>query len=279
MTTPADRTVVSADGTSIAVREIDSVSGTASIADLAKPALVIVGSVFDDVGSPMLTTLATRLSERFRVVLFDRRGRGGSGDTLPWSREREVEDVAAVLESLGGGPVHVLGLCTGAGLVLQALGAGVPFDRAVVYEPPYRAAAEPDQDDLTFAVQLDEMLEAGRRSAALRAFLVRVLGVPVTHVTALRLRPAAWRRMLRVAPTLPRDWRMMTGLGIPERVLSAIGVPVLVAAGTDSADWLKLAARAVVEAVPDSEHTVLIDQGHVADPEVLASEVERFLLR
>ena len=36
----------------------------------------------------------------------------------------------------------------------------------------------------------------------------------------------------------------MNGLAIPERVASAVGVPVLVAAGSDSLDWMRRAARA-----------------------------------
>jgi predicted acyl esterase len=39
---------------------------------------------------------AKRLAaEGFTTVDYDRRGRGGSGDTQPWALDREVEDVAA----------------------------------------------------------------------------------------------------------------------------------------------------------------------------------------
>jgi hypothetical protein len=36
------------------------------------------------------------------VLNYDRRGRGESGDTPPYAREREVEDLAALIEAEGG---------------------------------------------------------------------------------------------------------------------------------------------------------------------------------
>lgn len=276
MDTSADRTVVSADGTSIVVREVRV--GTPSIADLVKPPIVVIGSVFDRVGTPYITGLAERLAQRFRVFLYDRRDSTPRPQNVPWSVEREIGDLDAVVRSIDG-EVSLLGLCTGGGLALRSIAAGLPVRGAVVYETPYRSASDPDEDDVLLAVRLDEMLAAGRRSSALRAFLVRVLGLPVGQVTAMRLRPAQWRKLLTMAAALPREVRVMTGLAIPEQVFAGIGVPVLVAAGTDSPDWMKLAVRAVVEAVPGSEHTVLRDQGHIADAEVLAAAVERFLLR
>jgi pimeloyl-ACP methyl ester carboxylesterase len=43
------------------------------------------------------------LTARFTVYTYDRRGRGDSGDTRPYSPGREVEDLAAVIEAAGGG--------------------------------------------------------------------------------------------------------------------------------------------------------------------------------
>ncbi|GAB2951464.1 hypothetical protein GCM10023080_007580 [Streptomyces pseudoechinosporeus] len=42
--------------------------------------------------------LAALLADRFSAVAYDRRGRGASGDTLPFAAAREVEDIAALID-------------------------------------------------------------------------------------------------------------------------------------------------------------------------------------
>ncbi|WP_439693015.1 alpha/beta fold hydrolase [Curtobacterium sp. SP.BCo] len=262
-----DRTVVSADGTVIAVSD----AGTG-------PALVVVGGAFDHHGTPFVTALSAELRDRYRVVTYDRRGRGASGDTEPWTIEREVEDLAAVVASIGA-PTAALGLCVGAGVVLRGLAAGIPIDAAVLWEPPYRATVDPHADDVVFADALDEHVEAGRRAQAVRAFLTQVLGVPMGQVTALRLKGALWRSLVVDAHVLSRDVRVLNGLAIPERTAAAVGVPVLVGAGGEGLEWMRQAARAVVEAVPGSEYTEVPGQGHVPEPRAVGVVLDRFLAR
>ncbi|WIB77357.1 alpha/beta fold hydrolase [Curtobacterium sp. MCPF17_002] len=262
-----DRTVVSADGTVIAVSDV----GTG-------PALVVVAGAFDHHGTPFPTGHAGALSGRYRVITYDRRGRGASGDTEPWAIEREVEDLAAVVADVEG-PVTALGVCVGAGVVLHGLAAGVPIDAAVLYEPPYRATVDPHADDVVFADILDEHVAAGRRAQAVRAFLAHVLGLPMGQITALRLKGALWRSLVVDAHVLSRDVRMLNLLAVPDRVAAAIGVPVLVAAGGTGLEWMRQAARAVVEAVPGSEYTELPGQGHVPDPEAIGQVLDRVTAR
>ncbi|PZE69750.1 alpha/beta hydrolase [Curtobacterium sp. MCBD17_021] len=266
MTTTAERSVLSPDGTRIAV----SSSGSG-------PALVLVGGAFDHRGTPYVDAIVATFSDRYRVVTYDRRGRGQSGDTRPWSVEREVEDLAAVVADVGA-PVDLLGICVGAAVVLHAVAAGVPAGRVVLYEPPYRASVDAHADDVLFADRLDEMIAGGRRAAAVRAYLTRVLGVPMLQVSAVPLKPKLWKALLADAAVLGRDVRVLGGLVVPERVLAAIGVPVLVAAGTAGAVWARGAARAVVDTVPGSTSVVLEGQGHVPDPAVLRGAVDAFLL-
>lgn len=265
MQQPVDRAVVSADGTPIATTSRG-----------AGPAVVLVGGAFDHRGTPSVERFADSLASRYRVVTFDRRGRGASGDTEPWSIGREVEDLDAIVRSIDG-PVTAVGLCVGAGLVLQALAAGVPFDRAVLYEAPYRATVDPHADDVVFADTLDEHIAAGRRAAAVRAFATQVLGLQMGQVTALRLKSGLWKALLADAHVLPRDVRVLNGLAIPERLVASVGVPVLVGAGTESPAWLGQAARALVEAVPGSASFLLPGEGHVPEPAVLGAVLDRFV--
>lgn len=260
----ADRTVVSADGTVIAVSDVG-----------CGPSVVVVGGAFDHRGTPSVSRLTDALRDRYRVVSYDRRGRGASGDTAEWTIDREVEDLAAVVESTGG-PTTALGLCVGAGLVLRGLAAGVELDGAVLWEPPYRASVDPHGDDVVFADLLDEHVAVGRRAQAVRAFLAHVLGVPMGQITALRLRGALWRSLLVDAHVLSRDVRVLNGLAIPDRAAASVGVPVLVVAGGDGVAWMRQAARAVVEAVPGAVYAEVPGQGHVPDPSVLGAALDRF---
>ena len=70
------------------------------------------------------------------MVVYDRRGRGESGDTQPYAPQREFEDLAAVIEAAGG-DAYVMGQSSGAGIVYRAAAAGVPMRKLVGYEAPW----------------------------------------------------------------------------------------------------------------------------------------------
>ena len=61
--------------------------------------------------------IAALLAEHFTVYLYDRRGRGESGDTQPYAKAREVEDIEALIAAAGGSAFAVglvVGRCVGA---------------------------------------------------------------------------------------------------------------------------------------------------------------------
>src|SRR3954471_9822656 len=75
-------TVTSADGPRIAFDRLG-----------AGPPLIVIGGASGDGG--VLCGNAAALARHFTVLNYDRRGRGDSGDTLPYAVEREIEDPAA----------------------------------------------------------------------------------------------------------------------------------------------------------------------------------------
>ena len=81
------------------------------------------------------TALAGQLAGDHAVITYDRRGRGGSGNTEPYSVQKEIEDLAAILDVCG--PAAVYGHSSGAILALEGAMAGLSILRLVVYEPPY----------------------------------------------------------------------------------------------------------------------------------------------
>ena len=67
---------------------------------------------------------------------FDRRGRGDSDRGGPYAVEREVEDLAAVID-VAGGAAYGFGHSSGGALALEAAPRGMPLRAVVVYEPPF----------------------------------------------------------------------------------------------------------------------------------------------
>jgi pimeloyl-ACP methyl ester carboxylesterase len=266
--TEADRAVVSSDGTRIAT----STRGDG-------PALVVVAGPFDVKSSRQIVALVDALADRFTVTTYDRRGRGESDPVLPDAVDREVEDLTAVIDDVGGS-ASVIALCAGSGVALHALAEDAEarrIDRAVVYEPSYVPGAT-RSDGARLTAELSDRVARGRLGAAIDLFVVDVLGLPRRVPAAARLKRSTWRYMLAGAPALPAEAVVMDGFVLPTEVFAAIDRPVLVVAGGDSTDRMKIAAQDVVRAVPGSEHTVLQDQQHRVDPAVLAPVAARFLL-
>src|SRR5690349_9339311 len=121
--TTSFETVTSADGTPIAFDRTGD--GTP---------VILVGGAFND--RTTVAGLAATLSPDFTAIAYDRRGRGDSGPGAVYSVEREVEDLAALIDHVGGSAA-VFGHSSGAVLALEAAARGVAMTSLAVYEPPY----------------------------------------------------------------------------------------------------------------------------------------------
>ena len=255
-------TTQSADGTVLAFdREGDG------------PALVLVVGAFCDRSIP--ETLATMLAPRFTVLRYDRRGRGSSGDTAPYAVEREIEDLEAVVAAAGGS-AFVFGHSSGAALALEAVIAGLPATRLVVYEPPYiveGTRARPAR----LAERVSQLLVADERSEAAELFLLEGPEAPPEVVTMMQGAPL-WSRFEALAHTLPYDLAIVGDQRVPAERLATVDVPTLVLSGAESPRWAREAVDAVASAVPDSEHLVLEGESHNAADDVLAPVLTSFFL-
>ena len=136
------------------------------------PAVILVGGGLDD-GSEN-APLATELARHFTVYNYARRGRGDSGDTLPYSVEREIEDIEALIAEAGGS-AHLVGVSTGGALVLEAAAAGIASDKLAVYDVPYNMADDWPQRWRGYTEELGQLLAEGRRGNALELF-IRLVG-------------------------------------------------------------------------------------------------------
>src|SRR3954454_9105859 len=255
---------VSADGTRIAYE----VSGSG-------PALVLVDGALCQRCMGPARPLAKLLAARFTVHAYDRRGRGESGaGHTPYHPDREVEDLAAVIEAAGG-HAHVFGSASGATLALRAAQAGLPIDRLAVYEAPYIVDDTHTPNDPDLPEQLESLVEANRRGDAVRLFL-KTVGAPGPMVAVMRLLPV-WRKLTAVAHTLPYDLRLVIehqqGRPLPDDLYDAVSQPTLVIAGGKSPQYLRNAEAAVASALPDARLETLPGQTHMVKAKATAPVV------
>lgn len=228
-------TATSADGTPIAFTR----SGH------GRPA-VLIGGAFSDRAAA--APLAAVMAPHFSVAVYDRRGHGDSGDFAVYAVEREVEDLHAVIERVGG-RAAVVGHSSGAILGLEAARSHGPVERVVAYEPPYIVDGRPrPADDLV--ERLRALLDAGRRDDAVALFQAEGVGIPAPVVEGFR-QTAMWPGLVRLAHTLPYDVEI-TGPGNRLRPdhLAEVAVPALVIAGTAGFPWMMAGTRAAAAAIP-----------------------------
>jgi pimeloyl-ACP methyl ester carboxylesterase len=260
-------TTISKDGTRIAFDR----SG-------AGPALVVVGGALTT--RAVFSPLSRLLEPHFTVLAYDRRGRGDSGDTHPYTVEREVEDLHAVIAAAGGRAL-VFGHSSGASLALEAAALGLPIARLAVYEPPLIVdrGRPPLPDD--YVPRLRELVAAGRRGEALSLYFTVALGLPVDAIDQMRA-GRAWTAWEALAHTLAYDGAIVqartSGGRLDAAWLASVVMPTLVLAGGRSADWMRAAMEALAEAMPGGTIRVLEGQDHGAAPEVLHPVLVDFLL-
>ena len=239
------------------------------------PALILVDGALCSRAFGPSPKLAPLLAQHFTVFAYDRRGRGQSGDTQPYSPAREVEDIAALIQEAGGS-AHLLGLSSGGALALQAAAADLAVNKVVAYEPPYVDDAGQRGGD-EHEAQLKRLVAEGNRGGAVKYFMNDMVGVPAPFVVMMRLMPWIWRKLEAVAHTLPYDASLMTDFRIPRARFASIKVPALVMNGAKTDARLKEAARAIAHAIPGARHNELAGQTHNVKPAVLTPAVAAFL--
>jgi pimeloyl-ACP methyl ester carboxylesterase len=260
--------VISRDGTPIAFERLGK-----------GPALILVdGAMCSRAFGPM-PKLAPLLAEQFTVFMYDRRGRGDSGDTKPYAKAREVEDIEALIREAGGS-AFVLGLSSGAALALEAAASKLNIAKLAVYEPPYMIdpAVANRHRSANHEARLEQMIAAGRRGDAVRYFMRTMVGVPAVFVVLMQLMRGVWSKLKAVAHTLPYDAAIMGDWSLPTERLASIRTPTLAMAGGKTELRLTQAVEAVTTVLPNVQQRTLKGQTHNAKAEVLAPVVAEFFL-
>lgn len=219
--------VISADGTKIAYEE----QGEGR-------ALIAVDGATCTRWSGSKPELARLLAPRFTVYCYDRRGRGDSGDTLPYAVDK--------------------------------------VSKLAMYEAPYNDDPAVRQAWARYIREMTEALAAGRRGDAAVLFMSYV-GVPAEQIDGMRQSPH-WTAMEAVAPTLAYDHAGVLGqdLSVPAERAARVRVPVLVIYGDASFPFMADTARTLSQAIPRAELCALEGQSHDVNATVLAPVLAEF---
>lgn len=259
-------TVRSADGTTIAYTRAGQ-----------GPSLILVDGALCSRSFGPMPKLAELLAPHFTVYTYDRRGRGASGDTRPYSPGREVEDLEALV-ALAGEGVFLHGTSSGAALALEAAKHIRSIAKLAVYEPPFIVddSRAPMPDD--WLPRLKQLVADDHSGDAVKMFM-HFVGVPSMFTSVMPLMPV-WAKLKAAAPTLPYDIAIVhdhqRGAALTPAEWAPVKVSTLVAVGGKSPAWMTNGTRALADCLPDATHRTLPSQNHQVKGQAIAPVLTEF---
>ena len=255
---------ISNDGTAISFRQ----SGA------GRPLLLVHGTTADHRSWSAVSPL---LEPHFTVYALDRRGRGQSGDAPDYTLQRDVEDIAAVLEVIGR-PVCLLGHSYGALCCLEAALLTDRIERLILYEPGLAMGI--DLYPPGVPERLQALIDDGQLEETMLILLREVVRMPEHELAEYRQSPL-WADRLPLATTIPREMAVELAYTFDGARFSHLQMPAMLLQGGESPEALRQATALVHAALPNSQIVILPGQQHLAyrtAPELFAAQVLRFLL-
>jgi pimeloyl-ACP methyl ester carboxylesterase len=258
--------VTSRDGTRIAYESMGS-----------GPAIVLVDGALCYRGSGPALPLAHALEDQYTVYVYDRRGRGESGDTQPYAVEREVEDLQAIITAAGGSAM-LYGISSGGALALETANKSAGVSKVFVYEAPF-IIDDSRRLKPRYVETMNELVRSGNRGGALKHFMRTGVGVPAFAVFMMQLMPM-WKRLKEIAPTLAYDAAivgpLMQSKPIPRGTWANLRQPAMIVGGTRSDTWMRNAQKAIADALPNASHAELDGENHMVKPAAIAPLIRDF---
>lgn len=244
----------SADGTTIAFEQVGE-----------GPTVVILGGAFS-VASDGNALAKALVDIGFRAVTVDRRGRGSSGDQRGSTPEDEVDDLAAVIDAVGGYAI-VLGHSSGAVLALYAAAKGVPIRSLFLSEPPFRFGIDEPAADL--AERLQQLVDEGRGDEAVVAFQLEGVGLPPAMVEQIR-QSELFSALVPLAQSTVYDAALTAKLSTPLPEMLSVSQPVTILRGEQTFPLLVAAADRLADEMPKAE-LVIVPESVMHRPDPVAT--------
>jgi pimeloyl-ACP methyl ester carboxylesterase len=219
------------------------------------------------------------LAPIFTVFNYDRRGRGDSGNTLPYAVEREIDDIEALVEKAGGS-AYLFGHSSGAALILEAaIKLGDQVKKLALYEAPYNDDPKAQSAWNRYITELGRLLAADRRGDAVALFM-KYVGTPDAQIEGMR-HALMWPMLEAMALTLAYDHTAILGKhnSVPVERAAFVNAPTLVMNGGASFPFMYDTARTLSQAIPHAQLHTLEGQRHDVNAEVLAPVLAEFFAK
>lgn len=231
--------------------------------------------------------LTERLSDRFEVVTWDRRGHSRSGDGQgPGSFREDALDLAALIEQLGLAPALVIGSSAGGSVVLNLVTTRPELVKmALVNEPVplgiLRLGGDADLIELLeheqhMADHAEQLIAQGEPREAARYFIDEI----AVGAGAFDSFPEELQDILVAnAHTLSDDLRdAWDASSVDVEALAESSVPLVISTGTESPLLERAAVQELAKRVPRARIEVLQAAGHIpyrTHPDLFAALVSR----
>lgn len=229
------------------------------------PTLVLLHAF--PLSSEMWNAQLETLSDRYRVIVPDLPGFGGSPVVPEWTVDSAADGLAEFLEGLGVPGLVVVGGLSMGGYIALAFARRHPDRlRGLILAD---TKAEPETDEAK--ANRDKMMAFAKEHGS-AAVIDSMMGKMVSETTKAD-RPAVVAAVKQLASEQYPDGIVAALKALRDRPdavpgLSTIRVPTLVIVGADDALTPPSAARKMVDAVPIARLEVLPSAGHLANLEV-----------
>jgi pimeloyl-ACP methyl ester carboxylesterase len=219
--------------------------------------------------------LLPHLTSQRTVTVYDRRGRGLSGDSSPYDFEAEFDDLFAVLDAIGEDWVDLFAHSFGAYI---AIGASERDREDRIRKMAFYSPGFGDRYPESTLADIDALVESGERDEALRVLLIDIIGMTVEEVDFMQQSPA-WAARIESVHTVARECRADQDFSLDEARLGAVETPVLVISGETNPPNKQAVASRLATLLPGATLSVISGEGHVAHhtaPDRLAGLVLEF---
>ena len=205
--------------------------------------------------------LLPHLNAHRTVTVYDRRGRGLSGDSSgQYDFSAEFDDLLAVLDAAGAEHTDLFAHSFGAYIAIGAAERDMKsaIRRMVFYSPGFG-----DQYPEATLAHIDELVASDQRDEALRVLLIEIIGMTTDEVDFMQRSPA-WAARIDSVHTVARECRADRDFSVDEERLGALWTPVLVISGETNPPNKQAVASRLASFLPSATLKTLTGEGHVA---------------
>lgn len=237
------------------------------------PLLLIHGTTSDHLAWSLLTTL----SQHFSVWTMDRRGRGRSGDSERYAFDRECEDIATAVDTIGNS-VHLLGHSFGGLCALEATRLTPNIRSLSLYEPSITLTGSGWSTEVEKKMQA--LHDSEKWEEVLLLFYRDILRTPQPEIDVLQT-GTGWQARKAAAHTILRELRCIDQYVFNPQRFTFLQIPVLLLLGSDSPTRRHDTAQMLSQSLPHSQIRILQGQQHTAmrtAPELFTHEIVDALL-